>query len=99
MHPVENKPTGRPQAEPHNVLAIVSLVSSLLAWIAVPLIGAIVAVVCGHMARAQLRFQPNESSNIMAVLGLVIGYTQIVLLLLLLAAVLVFGWAIFQAHG
>jgi hypothetical protein len=41
-----------------NTLAIVSLVFGALAWTLLPLVGAIVAIVTGHMARGELRRQP-----------------------------------------
>ena len=38
-----------------NTMAIVSLVAGIVSWLAAPLLAAIVAVVCGHMARKQIR--------------------------------------------
>ncbi|MEV7596452.1 DUF1707 and DUF4190 domain-containing protein [Kitasatospora sp. NPDC089797] len=55
-----------PQARPTNVLAVVSLVSSLL-FLSLP------AVVTGHIARAQIR-ERNMDGDWAAVLGLVLGY-------------------------
>ena len=92
MLPENQSPISRSQPYPKddqtNVLAIVSLISSLLSWVMLP--------VLGHIARSQLRYRPNESSSIMALLGLIIGYVQLVLLVLVLVAIVFFGWAIFQ---
>ena len=100
MLPENQSPAPRsqpyPKEEQTNVLAIVSLVSSLLSWVLIPVLGAIVGVVCGHIARGQLRYQPNESGNIMALLGLIIGYVQLVFIVVVLALIVLFGWAIFQ---
>ena len=38
-----------------STLAVISLVSGILCWIAVPFIGALVAVICGHSARGEIR--------------------------------------------
>ena len=100
MLPENQSPPSRSQPYPKedqtNVLAVVSLISSLLSWVLIPVIGAIVGVVCGHIARGQLRYQPNESSNIMALLGLIIGYVQLVFAVVVLVAIGFFGWVIFQ---
>jgi hypothetical protein len=39
---------------PTNTMAIVSLVSGILSWFMFPVIGALVAVVAGHMARNEI---------------------------------------------
>ena len=40
---------------PTNTMAIVSLVSAILSWFIIPFLGAIVAVITGHMARREIR--------------------------------------------
>lgn len=96
MLPQNDSSRQHPQDEPYNTLAIICLVSAILAWVVIPILGAIVAVVCGHIARGQLRLNPHESSSIMALIGLIIAYVQLVLAGLVLAAIVLFGWAIFQ---
>ena len=74
--------------------ALLSLVFGILSWCVLPLVGAVVAVVTGHVARAELRrAAPGElEGDGMAVAGLVLGWTNLALLLLGLALVLfVFG--------
>jgi len=74
--------------------AIVSLVFGILSWFALPLVGAVVAVVTGHVARAELRrAAPGElEGDGLAVVGLVLGWTNLAVVLLALALVLfVFG--------
>ena len=76
-----------------STLAIVSLVSGLLGWSFVPWLGSIVAVITGHLARTEIRREPERLEGAgMAVAGLVLGYAMLVLSLLgLLLVVLFFG--------
>jgi hypothetical protein len=65
-----------------STLAIVSLVSGILAWVCLPFVGALVAVICGHLARSEIRnTAPGaiEGGGI-AVAGLVLGWLQLVLM-------------------
>ena len=78
------------------VLSFICIVSGLLSWVLIPVLGASLGVVCGHIARGQLRYQPNEASSIMALLGLIIGYVQLVFMVVVLALIVLFGWAVFQ---
>lgn len=63
----------------NSTLAVVSLIFGIVTWIALPVIGAIVAVICGHMARAEIRRAPDNSidGDGLAVAGLVLGYVQL----------------------
>ncbi|MCK7593140.1 DUF4190 domain-containing protein [Pseudomarimonas salicorniae] len=69
--------------------AIISLVFGIVSWIALPLLGALVAIVAGHMARAEIRRERIDGDNL-ALIGLVLGYLNIGLTILLFLAV-VFG--------
>jgi predicted small integral membrane protein len=63
-----------------STLAIVSLVFGILTWILIPFIGAIVAIVCGHLARSEIRRAPAGvivEGNGMAMAGLVLGYVHL----------------------
>jgi hypothetical protein len=65
-------------SQPTNTLAVVSLVSGILSWIALPLVASIVAVVCGHIARGQIRDSfGREGGDGMALTGLVLGYVNL----------------------
>jgi hypothetical protein len=81
-------------------LAIVSLVFGVLAWCVLPFVGALVAVICGHLARGEIRRTPVDQrieGDGMAVAGLVLGYAQLalsVLAVFFLIAALVFGLGI-----
>jgi hypothetical protein len=85
-------------------LAVVSLVFGVLGWCVLPFIGPIVAIVCGHLARAEIRRagadRPLEGDG-MAVAGLVLGYLQLAVWLLLLMAfvvALVLGVTLWHWH-
>jgi hypothetical protein len=63
--------------------AIASLVCSLASWFVIPFIGAIAAVVLGHIARHEIRHSYGQKGGGgLAMAGLVIGYIQIALALL-----------------
>ena len=76
-------------------LAVISMVFAVLGWTALPVLGGIVAIITGHMARNEIRFNPNLDGNGMALGGLLLGYAMVVLLALLLVA----GLGIFLLFG
>lgn len=94
-------------------LAIASLVSGILAWFTTPLVFLVIptplctiaAIVCGHMARSEIRRNAGMAGNGMAIAGLVLGYSVVACLVLAVAAILLFfgGLAAFvayvKAHG
>ena len=88
-------PLPAPAARPTSALAITSLVSGILGWTLLPFLGSIAAVICGHMARAEIRRDPNLDGDGMAVAGLVLGWVSIALgvlaILLVIVAILFFG--------
>ena len=85
-------------------LAVVSLVFGVLGWCVLPFIGPIVAIICGHLARAEIRRASVDNrmeGDGMAVGGLVLGYLQLgVWLLLMMAFVvaLVLGVTLWHWH-
>ncbi|MDQ2997088.1 MAG: DUF4190 domain-containing protein [Chloroflexota bacterium] len=77
---------------PNSTAAIVSLVFGILSWVVLPGIGPIVAVVAGHMARAEIRRSNGQvGGGGMAMAGLVLGYLQIALLALVICAIVAIG--------
>lgn len=84
--PTENIPPqapGSPTLKQDSTLAIVSLVTGILGWTFLPFIGAIVAIITGHLAKKEIR----ESGGIlsgdgMALAGLILGYTMLGLTIL-----------------
>ncbi|MFB9314756.1 DUF4190 domain-containing protein [Nocardioides plantarum] len=68
-----------------NGLAIASLVSSLV-WVCG--VGSIAAVICGHVARSQVK-RTGEQGAGLALAGLIIGYLGIAVVVLYVVVVLV----------
>ena len=77
---------------PTNTLAIVSLVSGIVSWVLVPVIGGIVAVVTGHMAKREIR-RTGEQGDMLATVGLILGYIHLAVVVLVAGFVflVVFG--------
>jgi hypothetical protein len=72
-------------------LAVVSLVFGIATWTVLPVLGAIVAIVCGHLARGEIRRAPAAwEGEGMALAGLVLGYVQLALMVLVMLLV----WAV-----
>jgi len=81
--------------------AIVSLVFGIICWVAIPFIGAIVAIVCGHVARKEIGSAPPGSidGDGMAVAGLILGYLHLALVAAFLVLVFtVLGGLAFFGH-
>ena len=75
---------------PSSTLAIVSLISALLGFTFVPVIGGIVALVTGYMARQETRsIPPRASGDGMATAGIIMGWLQMGLLVVGICCVLV----------
>ncbi|MBB5016593.1 DUF4190 domain-containing protein [Rehaibacterium terrae] len=71
--------------------AVISLIFGILAWTVLPLLGAIVAIVTGHVARSEIRHsQGAVAGDGMAIAGLVLGWLQLLFVFLLVAVVLLF---------
>ena len=59
-------------------LAIVSVVSGIASWFVLPLIGALIAVIAGHMAKKEIRESAGRLSGVeMANAGLFLGYVHL----------------------
>lgn len=88
-----------PSTSTTSTLAIVSLVFGILTWAVLPFIGAIVAIVCGHLARSEIRRAPVGTlleGNGMALAGLILGYLH---LLFVSVAVFLFFGVLFLSIG
>ena len=65
--------------------AVLSLVFGIISWLILPLLGALVAIVCGHVARADIRrAQGALGGDSLALIGLILGWAQLGMLVLLL---------------
>ena len=77
-----------------NTLAVISLVFGILGWTALPLIGGIVAIITGHIARKEIRQSGGvEEGDGLATAGIVLGWVSIAtgLLFIMLAFLLFVG--------
>jgi hypothetical protein len=76
-------------------MAVASLIFGILAYVFLPFVGALVAVICGHSARSEIRRAPPGSieGDGLAVAGLVLGWIQLAFAIIAIAfvALLVFG--------
>jgi hypothetical protein len=72
-----------------SALALTSLICGILGWTLLPFLGSLAAVICGHMARAEIRREPTLDGDGMAVAGLVLGWVSIGLTALAIVAVVV----------
>jgi hypothetical protein len=83
-----------------SVMAIVSLISGIAAWFLIPVIGAIVAIITGHVAKREIRDSGGRTDGeTYATIGLWLGYAQMALGSLIVAIViLVIVAAIPMAH-
>lgn len=78
-----------------STLAIISLVCGLLGWTILPVLGAIAAVVCGHLAKREIRESNGMlSGDGMALAGLILGYVQIGILVLGILCLVTFSAAL-----
>jgi hypothetical protein len=81
--------------------AIASLVFGLLSWVALPFIGAIVAIILGHSARGEIRRAPpgTVDGDGMAIAGLILGWAHVIVFVLALMVIFLFlGGLAFLSH-
>ncbi|MCL6431193.1 MAG: DUF4190 domain-containing protein [Anaerolineae bacterium] len=87
-----------PAAPQTSALAVVSLVSGIVAWFLLPVLGAIAAVITGHLAKREIReSQGALTGDGLATAGLVLGYIQLGLIalgIIVLIVLLLVGFGI-----
>lgn len=75
-------------ALPTNTLAVVSMIFGIASWVVLPIVGAIVAVITGHIAVGQIK-RTREGGRGMAIAGVVLGWVQLGFVVVWLAFVAV----------
>ncbi len=71
-------------------IAIVSMIFGIAAYLVLPGVGALVAIICGHIAKSQIRASQDQlKGDGMATAGLILGYIQLGLGVLALIGVIV----------
>jgi len=75
---------------PVNSMAVISLVLGITSFSIFPLIGAIAAVVTGHMAKQEFKANPYKySGEGLATAGLILGYAHLALAFLILVFIII----------
>jgi hypothetical protein len=83
-----------------STLAIISLIAGILGWTFLPFLGSIGAIICGHMARSEIKKNPDtKTGDGFAITGLVLGWGLVLLTVLSIIAIVLFfgGLAAFLA--
>jgi hypothetical protein len=92
--PAAGLATGRAVVGPENsTAAVVSVAMGVTSWFMLPLVGGLVAVIAGHMAKKEIRQSGGMvGGDRLATAGLVLGYTNMILVCLAPCALLaIFG--------
>jgi Domain of unknown function (DUF4190) len=99
--PVQAQPTTpptpgiSPSPQRTSALALASLVFGALSWMTLPVIGAVAAVVTGHLAKSEIdRSGKQLGGREFATVGLILGYVQLGLVFfaaVILMSVLILG--------
>ena len=79
---------------PTSTMAIVSLVAGIIGFVALPVIGSIVAIITGYAARKETRaLPPTAAGDGLATAGIVMGWIQIALAVIgICCAIAYFGF-------
>lgn len=81
-----------PTYRPTSTTAVVSLISGLLGWTLLPLLGSVVAIITGHIARSEIRRNPESlQGDGLAVAGLILGYAGIAIGVVIFVGLLMLG--------
>jgi len=82
-----------------STLAIVSLVASIAGWSFLPVLGGVIGIITGHLAKSEIRDSEGRlSGDGFATAGLVIGYACVATATLIVVAIAA-GAAFFGAFG
>ncbi|WP_312709298.1 DUF4190 domain-containing protein [Stenotrophomonas sp.] len=76
-----------------STVAVFSLVLGIAGWTVLPFVASILAIITGHMARAEIRRRPTDlEGDGLALTGLILGWVNVGMVLLgILAFVAFFG--------
>ncbi|MFK7989448.1 MAG: DUF4190 domain-containing protein [Sandaracinaceae bacterium] len=88
----------QPEKKKINDLALISVAGGALSWFMFPVVGAIVGIVAGHLARAKIR-ETGEDGDLFAILGMALGYAHILLTCAVFAFVILMYAGMFAFVG
>jgi len=81
----------QPASAETNTMAVISLATGIASWFVLPLVGGVIAVITGHLAKKEIR-QTGQQGDGLATIGLVLGYLHLaVVALVVLVLILLFG--------
>jgi dihydroorotate dehydrogenase len=85
---------------PTSTLSIVSLISGILGFTVFPVIGSIIAIITGYMARQETRtVPPTAAGDGMATAGIIMGYVGVGLVVIGICCALAFSLFTIIAAG
>ncbi len=74
-----------------STLAVIALVAGILGWTLLPFLGSLGGIIFGHMARGEIRRSNGQlDGDGLAVTGLVLGWINVVLAVLLVLVIFMF---------
>ncbi|MBC7878514.1 MAG: DUF4190 domain-containing protein [Anaerolineales bacterium] len=89
-----------PTQLPTSTLAMVSMIAGLLGFGVFPVIGTIIAIITGYMARKETRAVPPKfAGDGMATAGIIMGYIQVGLIVISICCFIAYFVFIFVAVG
>ena len=72
-----------------STLAIASLVTGILGWTLIPVLGAVAAIITGHLAKKEIAESRGRlTGNSMATAGLILGYISLGFVFLVALAII-----------
>ena len=74
----------------NNTLALVSLIAGILGWTVLPLLGSLIAIITGHMARTEIRQNSAMDGDVLAIVGLVLGWSVVMVTFMCVMAFMLF---------
>jgi len=105
--PAYPQPYGQPYATPlkSNGLAVTSLICGIagvalfwLAYLVLPFLASIAAIVTGHMGLGKIKRDPSVGGKGLAITGLILGYVGVVINLIV-GAIIIIGFAFVASYG
>lgn len=91
--PAYGAPNPYPASAKTNVLAVVSMVSSLAAFVVLPLVASIAGAIMGHIALGQIK-RTGEKGRGMALAGVIVGWAGLALSIIgIIGLIALTNWA------
>lgn len=85
---------------PTSTLAIVSMIAGIMGFGVFPVVGTIIAIITGYMARQETRaIPPRFAGDGMATAGIIMGYIQVGLFIVSICCFIAYLVFIFAAVG